>query len=263
MTKTEVEEQKRALKEHEEQKRKKDQQKAKHEAKQALGETITFEEQQRLLDEIRSNKQAETGRKQGSPDQSTLDVGRRDMRRQRSLQPHIYDTIPGGAGNDSANAHRRLGYQGKSSSITQAGESFQIETHTFRPGRHGGHGGHGGLGAHPLYDSQHKPADERAQVYGNFHRPNQYQGPPQQQYYYHSDPARVATAPLGSNLPVNPNLTVNSTVQIATSSPTKRFIYGVIRWIGEISAVQGLVAGIELASALCLYVHVSLCLHAG
>jgi hypothetical protein len=247
MTKTEVEEQKRALKEHEEQKRKKDQQKAKHEVKQALGESITPAEQQRLLDEIRSNKQAETGRKQGSPDQSTLDVGRRDMRRQRSFQPHIYDTIPVATGNDSANAHRRLGYQGKSSSITQAGELFQIETHTFRPGRHGGHGG---LGAHPLYDSQHKPADERAQVYGNFHRPNQYQGPPQQQYYYHSDPARVATAPPGSNLPVNPNLTINSRIQIATHLPTEPFKYGVIRWIGEIQAVQGLVAGLELASAL-------------
>ena len=77
-----LEEQKRALKELEEQKKKRDQQKVKREVKQALGENITSADQQRVLDEIKS--QAETGRKQGSPDQSTLNVGRKDMRRQHS-----------------------------------------------------------------------------------------------------------------------------------------------------------------------------------
>ena len=367
MTKTEFEEQKRAMKEHEEQKRKKDQQKAKHEVKQALGESITAAEQQRVLDEIKS--QAETGRKQGSPDQSNLDVGRRDMKRQRSLQPHVYDTIPGGAGNDSANVHRHLGKQGKSSSIALAegcGEMFQNENATFHADHHGGVGGHGGLadyggqaahGSHGShrdhsdlgrYDSHHKPASDhdRAQVHEYLHDSNRYQGgpPPQQQQYgdnrYHSGQALVrdpqsskqldpdyvniddpefqkyiqsnpdaqpmppdhagashhhvaggtgggasqytdqrgelhhaqaqhggasqymdqpsgsqqnfaaVTAPPGSNLPVNPYLTVDSRIQIATPSPTEPFKYGVIRWIGEIPAIQGLVAGIEMASAV-------------
>jgi hypothetical protein len=94
-----LEGQKRALKVHEEQKRKKDELKLQlsREVKQALSESITAAEQQRarVLYEIRSNKQAETGRKQGSPDQSTLDVDCKDMKRQRSLQPQVYDTIPG------------------------------------------------------------------------------------------------------------------------------------------------------------------------
>jgi hypothetical protein len=375
MTKTEVEEQKRAMEEHEEQKRKKDQQKAKREVKQALGESITAAEQQRLLDEIRSNKQAETGGKQGSPDQSTLDVGCRDMRRQRSLQPqhHVYDTIPGATGNDSANAHRRLGNQGKSSSIALA--EGCSEAHAGHHGGHGGHadphgygghtdpGGHSGRDGHarPPYDSQHQPA---AQTHENLHESKQYRGgppPPQQQYgdnRYHSDQAPVhnpqaakkqdpdyvniysdpafqqyiqpnadgqpqdqqnlmlpdqpgashhhfagpagggassqyanlpgglhhgshhgqaqhgiqsgssqymdqpsgshhqqniaaVTVPPGSNVPVtiNPNLTVDSRIQIATASPTEPFKYGVIRWIGEVPAIQGLVAGIEMVSA--------------
>jgi hypothetical protein len=286
MTETELlDVQKRALKELEEQKKKKDQEKAKREIKQALGETISVAEQQRVLDEIQRNKQTATCRKQGSPDQSTLDVGRKDMKRQRSLQPHIYDTIPGGTGNDSINYYRRLGNRGKSSSIAQAeghGEAFQIETPAFHAGNHGGHGdpgargghanphgyggytdpgghgGHGGLGtSYPPYDSQRQPADERAQVHRDFHKPSQYQWgvpPPQQygNYRYHSDQASAATVPPGSSSPVNvnPSLTINSRIQIPTASPTEPFKYGVIRWIGEISAVQGLVAGIEMVSSL-------------
>ena len=400
MTETEfLEEQKRALKEHEEQKRKKDQQKAKREVKQALGESITPAEQQRLLDEIQSNKQAESGGKQGSPNlnQSSLDVGRRDnVKKQRSLQPqdHLYDTIPGG--NDTANFHRHIGAQGKSSSIAQAegvGESFQSEFHGNRGGHgdrgdrgdrggHGGHGDHGGCGGRggrgdrgdrggldglAPYDSQHKPADESANLHENLHESNVYQGgaPPQQRYgnnryqsghapvnnpqvakkqdpdyvnvyddpefqqyiqpnadarpldrplpsdqpaashhhfagatrsggsqyttrpsgshhelhhvqarqniagfagsgapqyvdqptgSHHQVPVQqnfaAATAPPGSSLPVdiNPNLTVGSRIQIPTQSPTEPFKYGVIRWIGEVPAIQGLVAGIEMVS---------------
>ena len=35
-----------------------------------------------------------------------------------------------------------------------------------------------------------------------------------------------------------------------SASPTEPYKYGIILWIGEIPAIQGLVAGIELASAL-------------
>ena len=369
MTETEfLEEQKRALKEHEEQKRKKDQQKAKHEVKQALGESITAAEQQRLLDAIQSNKQAESGGKHGSPNlnQSSLDVGHRDnVKRQRSLQPqdHLYDTIPG----DTANFHRHIGAQGKSSSVAQAegvGESFQSENRQFHGGRggHGDYGSHGdrgghsdhcGVGAHPPFDSQHKPTDGRAKAHehlhgGNYHADNRYpydqppvhdpqaaqkpdpnyvniyvdpkfqqyiqpnaderpqdqQMPPDQcsashhhfagttgsgasqytnqpsgshlgshhvqaqqditgaagsgapQYVdqrHHVPPqqnfAAVTAPPGSSSVNIDPNLTVGSRIQIPTQSPAEPFKYGVIRWIGEIPAIQGPVAGIEMASA--------------
>ena len=317
MTKVEFEEQKKVLKEHEEQKRKKDQQKAKYEVKQALGESITAAEQQQVLDEIKN--QAETGRKQGSPDQSNLDVGRKDMRKQQSsLQPHVYDNIPGGAGNDSANIHRRHGNQGKLSSIVQ-GERLQNEGAAFHADHYGSVGGHGGHadydgradhGRHGVhhdqgdigrYDSQHKPVGDhdRGQAHEYLHDSNRYQGdpPPQHLQYgdncYHSDPAPVHD-PQAAGKPdhhyvnvyeypefqqyiqpnsdaqpmppdhagashhhyavnINPNLMVNSRIQIPTASSTEPFIYGIIRWIGEISAVQGLVAGIEMASALYCY----------
>ena len=47
----------------------------------------------------------------------------------------------------------------------------------------------------------------------------------------------------------NSTLMVGSRIQIPTQSPTEPFKYGVIQWIGEIPAIHGLVAGIELASA--------------
>jgi hypothetical protein len=69
---------------------------------------------------------------------------------------------------------------------------------------------------------------------------------------HHQQNIVAATVPPGSNLPVNinPNLTVDSRIQIPAASPTEPFKYGVIRWIGEIPGIQGLVAGIEMASAL-------------
>jgi hypothetical protein len=222
-----IEQQKQALKQFEEQKKTK---KLSREVKQALGESITAAEQRRVLDAIQSYKQGESDGKQESPDPSTVGVGRRDMRRQRSLQPHVYDMIPCGAGKDSASIHRRLGNQGKSSSIAQAegcGESFQMETPTFHAGHQGGHGdprdhgghgdprghgghrdprGHGGhadprgLGGHgtrPPYDWQRQPAYGRAIVHENLHESNQYRGDPpsQQQQYgdncYHSEQALI------------------------------------------------------------------------
>ena len=50
------------------------------------------------------------------------------------------------------------------------------------------------------------------------------------------------------------HLTVSSRVQMPTKSPTEPFRYGVIRWIGEIPPMQGLVAGIEMVSAKCVYI---------
>lgn len=43
-----------------------------------------------------------------------------------------------------------------------------------------------------------------------------------------------------------PTLVEGSRVQIPCNSPGEPFKYGVIRWIGDVPAIQGLVAGIEL-----------------
>ena len=313
MTKAEFEEQKRVLKEHEEQKRKNDLQKAKREVKQALGESITAAEQQRVLDKIKS--QAETGRKQGNPDQSNLDVGRKDMRRQRSLQPHIYDTIPGGTGNDSANIRRRLGNQGKSSSgdheraqmhknlhesnLCQGGPPLQqqqygdncyhsgqalvdpqgskqlgpdyhvniVDPELFQkyiqpnpdaqpmPPDHAGAshhhiaGGTGGSASQYTDQPGHGLHQGQAQ-HGIQSSASQYMDQPSGSH--HQQNFAAATVPPGSSstVNINPNLMVNSRIQMPTASPTEPFKYGIIRWIGEIPGIQGLVAGIEMASAL-------------
>ena len=54
------------------------------------------------------------------------------------------------------------------------------------------------------------------------------------------------------SLHVDPNLSIGSRIQIPTKSPAEPFKYGVIRWMGEIPAVQGLVAGIEMVSTGCV-----------
>ena len=67
----------------------------------------------------------------------------------------------------------------------------------------------------------------------------------------------VATAmPSGSTVHIDHDLTVDSRIQISTHSPAEPFKYGVIRWIGEIPAIQGLVAGIELVSTFFLLTYV-------
>ena len=53
---------------------------------------------------------------------------------------------------------------------------------------------------------------------------------------------------------VDPNLGIGSRIQIPTQSPTEPYRYGVIRWMGEIPAARGLIAGIELVS---LYFHLT------
>ena len=55
----------------------------------------------------------------------------------------------------------------------------------------------------------------------------------------------------GSSAPsqvVDLNPGIGSRIQIPNQSPTEPYRYGVIRWIGEIPAIQGLVAGIEMVS---------------
>ena len=47
--------------------------------------------------------------------------------------------------------------------------------------------------------------------------------------------------------------TVCSRVQISTYSSVEPFKYGIIRWIGKIPPMQGLVAGIEMVSILYSY----------
>ena len=292
MTKTEFEEQKRAMKEHEEQKRKKDQQKAEREVKQALGESITAAEQQRVLDEIKS--QAETGRKQGSPDQSTLDAGRKDMRRQRSLQPRIYDTIPGGARDYSAVERAQVHEYLHDSDRYQGGQPPQQQQYgdnRYHSNQAPGHGpqaarkpdhdyvniyddpkfqkyiqpsldvqpmppDHAGASHHHLAGATGGGASQYIDQPGELHHVPAQHGTPQGQYMdqpsgsHHQQNFAVVTAPPGSSSPFYPNLIVDSRIQIATGSPTEPFKYGIIRWIGEIPAIQGIVAGIEMASAL-------------
>lgn len=57
----------------------------------------------------------------------------------------------------------------------------------------------------------------------------------------------ASTSAPGSDAMPNPNLGIGSRIQIATkNTPNEPFKYGVIRWIGEVSQIQGPVAGIEL-----------------
>ena len=58
--------------------------------------------------------------------------------------------------------------------------------------------------------------------------------------------------PPRSAVHVHPNLTVGSRIQLPTPSPIEPFKYGVIRWIGKLSTIQGLVAGVEMVSAECV-----------
>ena len=65
----------------------------------------------------------------------------------------------------------------------------------------------------------------------------------------------ASIVPPGSNVPLpamDPNLGVGSRIQIPTPHPTEPFKYGVIRWIGTVPAIQGLVAGIEMVSTACV-----------
>ena len=55
-----------------------------------------------------------------------------------------------------------------------------------------------------------------------------------------------------SNKHPHPNLIVGSRIQIPTQHSAEPLKYGVIRWMGEIPAVQGLVAGIEMVSTECV-----------
>ena len=121
-----VAEQQKMLKEAEKQKKKQDKETASQnrqveEIKLALGgESINVATQKQLLADF-----GKKGREEGSgsqrqqpylyPDQSSLDKG--GVKRQHSWQPggdHIYEVMPG-----DADTHRRLGLQGKSSSVAE------------------------------------------------------------------------------------------------------------------------------------------------
>ena len=70
---------------------------------------------------------------------------------------------------------------------------------------------------------------------------------PQQQ-----PPQFAATCSVGTSNPFN--LVVGSTVQLATTDPNDYSRYGVIKWIGTASGVQGKVAGIELVRIICIVI---------
>ena len=85
-------------------------------------------------------------------------------------------------------------------------------------------------------------------------RPANWQPAVQKQQHRYSDPYSDYSY-IPQQLPPshvqNPNpynLEVGSTVQISATNPNDPPCYGVIRWIGTVSGVQGLVAGIELVS---------------
>ena len=219
VTETEfIEEQKRALKAHKEQKRKRDQQKAKREVKQALGESVTAAERQQSLDEIQDKHG-----KQESPNlkQSFLDVDRQ----------HLLQS------SDSANDHCRIGTEIPESE--GVGESIQSKNSYPR--------------ARLSHDSQPKLVGEILSEHE--HSPSQHQlatppssGQPDTTNNHFTEAARNSTPSSSSAL----HLTVGSRVQMPTQSPIEPFRYGVIRWIGTIPPMQGLVAGIEMVSAECV-----------
>ena len=96
----------------------------------------------------------------------------------------------------------------------------------------------------PLHPQQHAQVEDQHQSATNQHHPGPMGGhephgtqqPPPQQY----------SASVGTSNPYN--LGVGSAVQMATTNPNDPPHYGVIRWIGTVSGVEGLVAGIKLVS---------------
>ena len=170
------------------------------------------------------------------------------------IQPkQVFNPIPGG--NDATNYHcPNISVQGKSSSVAQGEEvceSFQSKGSQF----HGHHSPYNlqlkldpnvqqynQLNANAQSPHREWPSDQLGQDFAAA----QYVDQPGMSYHVpaQQDFAAVTTPP-GSNAPVqiNPNLMVGSRIQIPTQSATK---YGVIRWIGQVPAIQGLVAGIEM-----------------
>ena len=121
-------EQQQVLKEAERQKKKQDkeitsQNREAEEIKLAIGESVNIATQKQLFADIRKRGKEEGSGSQGQqpylhPDQSSLDKS--GIKRQHSWQPgadRIYEVIPGDR--DRADTHRRLGLQGKSSSVAE------------------------------------------------------------------------------------------------------------------------------------------------
>ena len=184
--------------------------------------------------------------------------------------------------NPNPDAHRHIGMQRKSSSIT---EGDRIGQSYYREGqgreRYRADGRHldvipGLAGTQQPQQQQHRlpyREDQIQEEHENIHNQMQYgqsgyglwpseQQPAAIQPQYATSLAEVAIAP-SSNVMPNPNLGVGSRIQIATSIPNEPFKYGVIRWIGEVLQIQGPVAGIELVSnhsrhSVQLYIFISL-----
>ena len=192
--------------EFEEQKRKRDQQKAKREVKPAPCVRITAAVQQQLLDEIwgKHGKQEILSLKQ-----PFLDIGHQQS-------------------SDNAVDQYRIGTKGE-----EVGEPIYYPLLSDP-------------GPHPSHDS------ENQQYYQpNVDAQSQYREWPSDQpdtpHHHLTEAARNSTlSSTGSSSALH--LAVGSRVQISTEP----FRYGVIRWIGRIPPMQGLVAGIEMVSAECV-----------
>ena len=89
-------------------------------------------------------------------------------------------------------------------------------------------------------ESQYDPRHNQQQTGQGIHHP------PQQQ------PPQFAASVGTTN---SFNLVVGSAVQLATTDSTDHPRYGVIKWVGTASGVQGQVAGIELVRIICIYSH--------
>ena len=126
------------LKEAETQKKKQESSQSKEmkEVKQALGESIDVQSQQKLLKDIRDRGHGGgDGNLHPRKLESQSSFDKPGVRRQRSLQPpdHVYDAIPV----KDDDAHRHIANQGKSSSIAQGNgisQSFEREGYSKPPG---------------------------------------------------------------------------------------------------------------------------------
>ncbi len=179
--------------------------------KDVLNETIDISKQKEMLDAYNKEKQEEAEKK-SQQKQARTNVrqpsGNPSIHKQNSWQH--YDIIPG-----SRNSTHPLPRQNErvSAKVLVDHERQQREP--------------GSLQTYPQ-----PPHDQDPQV--NSH-------------YYQNTPPQVSqeyNASVGSSNPYN--LTVGSTVQMASVNPNDPPRYGVIRWTGRVAGVDGQVAGIEL-----------------
>jgi hypothetical protein len=111
----------------------------------------------------------------------------------------------------------------------------------------GHHSGRGGASNVPLRQQRSMPAPSGSDDHQHL---QQFSNSAHQPQVQHSSNQKLVTGQLqvGTQTQTTPTLVEGSRVQIACNSPSEPFKYGVIRWIGDVPAIQGLVAGIELVS---------------